>query len=183
MNNLIIKKVIIILSTVILAGYFSFTIYHFSHCPFVWKNFDRGSNKNPEERLQTRLNFMSKRLTNQLNLTDMQSQKMESLKKEIFQKYRRPDTENPLRNFNNLLGEELKKDQFDVDRLEEMSDSIFLWQKSNTKFLLLKAAEFHKILTPPQRQSLGDKVKHFHNKKRPLHNKRSDKSVRAEDAE
>ncbi len=101
--------------------------------------------RSPEERAE----WMVKRISKELELTDAQKQALNRIKDEFIAKHKadRPQLEAQIA----ALSELVRADTIDQIKLKELRKKHQAHRESMENFFVEKASEFHKVLTPEQR--------------------------------
>lgn len=111
--------------------------------------------KSPEERAE----WIVKRITKELDLNDAQQQTLGRIKDEFIAKHKasRPQMEAQF----HALSELIRADSIDQAKLNEIRKKHKAHREAMENFLIEKATEFHKVLTPEQRARAADLVQKY----------------------
>lgn len=112
--------------------------------------------KSPEERA----NWLVKRISKELDLSEGQKQVLNKIKEEFLAKHRseRPQMQENVRSLSELV----RSETIDQAKLAELRKKHRAQRESMENFFVEKALEFHKILTPEQRAKAAELLqKHF----------------------
>lgn len=102
-------------------------------------------NKSPEERAE----WITKKITKELDLTESQKNELTRIKEEILAKHRAEKAQRDAQ-FQELAAL-VKSDTIDKAKLAELKKKHLALRNSTEDLFLEKGIEFHKILTPEQR--------------------------------
>lgn len=122
-----------------------------------WKN------KSPEERAE----WVTKRITKELDLNDSQKQTLGTIKEELLAKHK---ANKPTRDaeFQEMLTM-VRADAIDKAKLADLKKRHVASREQMENLFLDKVTEFHKVLTPAQRTKAADELakhmKHFSGEK------------------
>jgi Spy/CpxP family protein refolding chaperone len=147
LGKVIIISAVVITIVILLAACRS----KFSHC---WAHGD------PEKKV----NWITKKISSELDLNDTQKEKLNSIKEEILAKHSEFKSTNKREEHLNRFLEEIKKDSLDREFLVEISDEKMQHFEEIRSFAVEKLIEFHAILTPEQKEKLAEKITEFHEK-------------------
>jgi len=115
--------------------------------------------KSPEERAE----WLTKRITKELDLNDGQKQTLAKIKEDLLAKHK---ADKPSRDaeFQEMLAL-VRSDNLDKAKLADLKKRHLASREQMETLFLDKAAEFHKVLTPAQRTKAADELakhmKHF----------------------
>lgn len=119
--------------------------------------------KSPEERAE----WMTKRITKELDLNDSQKQTLAKIKDELLAKYK---ADKPARDaiFQEMTAV-VQAESIDKTRLQDLKKRHVAQREAMENLFMDKVVEFHKVLTPEQRtkaaKSLEKHAKHFSGEK------------------
>ena len=111
---------------------------------------------------QGRAEFMVDYIAETLDLTDQQRAQLEEIKKEFMAKAEVMQADKKA--MHDAFMTELRRDEIDPQRLKEL---VAQKQEQMTEFLdlaITRLAEFHRSLTPEQKEKLVAKLEYFHEK-------------------
>ncbi|AFM13342.1 Spy/CpxP family protein refolding chaperone [Turneriella parva] len=106
--------------------------------------------KSPEERAE----WVTKKITKELDLNDSQKQTLAAIKADLLAKHAAEKTEREaqLKQFTELM----RKDTIDQAKLTELKKKHQQMRDRAEEQFLAKIVEFHKVLTPEQRNKSAD---------------------------
>ena len=111
---------------------------------------------------QGRAEFMVDYIAETLDLTDQQRAQLEEIKEEFMAKAEVMQADKKA--MHDAFMTELRRDEIDPQRLKEL---VAQKQEQMTEFLdlaITRLAEFHRSLTPEQKEKLVAKLEYFHEK-------------------
>lgn len=106
--------------------------------------------KSPEERAE----WVTKKITKELDLNESQKQTLAAIKTDLLAKHaaEKAERESQLRQFTELM----RKDTIDTTKLAELKKKHQQLRDRAEEQFLAKIVEFHKVLTPEQRNKSAD---------------------------
>ena len=106
--------------------------------------------KSPEERAE----WVTKKITKELELNESQKQTLAAIKTDLLAKHaaEKAERDNQLRQFTELM----RKDTIDQAKLAELKKKHQQMRDRAEEQFLAKIVEFHKVLTPEQRNKSAD---------------------------
>ena len=142
------KKLIIIgvVAGVIAVGSFVFAGYARKFC-------------NPEKRAE----FIIKKITKKLDLTNKQVETVNEIKKDLLEK--RNDFRAVREEIHDDLMEQVKSDSFDKDEVKNILDRKKKKMLGMRNLIIDKAEQFHGILSSEQKEKLVDLIEKFKDKR------------------
>lgn len=138
-------KIILISATVLIAG--MFVISGCAH-----RGFHRFGGGSPEKRAE----FIVDKISDELDLTDPQKAKLNSIKDEVIAKHK--SRKDIYEGTFNTLQSEIKKDKMDEKLLLSKLNEFSKDREEMHTFMVSKLVEFHSMLTDEQKQTLIDKM-------------------------
>lgn len=109
---------------------------------------------------EKKVDYAAKRIASELDLTDAQKTRLDLMKAEIVAKmkeHRKDRAEQHKKIIDLVISDEL-----DRGNLEKIADQKHAKMQELRPFVIDKIIEFHKMLTPEQRQKLAEKIDKFH---------------------
>ncbi len=128
-----------------------FTIFTFFGC-FRAKNFEE------------RVNRIVKELKKELSLNDEQTNKLESIRLEIIAKQKSIKANLDIENIKNEVLSMIKSEQIDKEKFKKTIEPLAKSRQEMIDFVITKMIEFHRVLTPEQRNKLAELMEKFDKK-------------------
>ncbi|MCD6311659.1 MAG: Spy/CpxP family protein refolding chaperone [Elusimicrobia bacterium] len=110
----------------------------------------------PHERIA---NFLIKRISSELELTERQQDTVNRIKEEILSK--RKERTGSREDIKNAVIKQIKSSSFDKEEVMTLIEEEKFYKEKMGHFMIDKLAEFHAILTPEQKEKLAEKIEHF----------------------
>jgi protein CpxP len=120
------------------------------HGPCGW------GHQSPEKKAQ----WMVNRISQELDLTEAQKTKLNSIKDELLKK--KAEFKADHRSLAAELKAQILSDKLDQDKINQLFVSRQAKHEEMRKFFIVQFAEFHAMLTPQQRAKLAEKLEKFH---------------------
>jgi protein CpxP len=111
---------------------------------------------------QSKAEFMVDYIAETLNLTDQQRAQLEGIKEELMVKAETMQANNKA--MHDAIMAELRKEEIDPQRLKEVIAQKQEQMAGILDLAITRLAEFHRTLTPEQREKLVAKLEYFHQK-------------------